>query len=108
VAPELFSTGKIDHRVDIYALGLVASEIFCGLMPHSSPSPSRLVTVHASHLPPTITEVIERCLAVSPLDRFSTVESIINLLQNDPQFATTVDVSDAISAPNPEPVPTAR
>jgi serine/threonine-protein kinase len=89
VAPEVLFSDQIDQRADIYSLGLVASEIFCGPLPPSKRSPRGVVSdplcaiegINLAHLPPALATLIKRCLARNPEERISSIERVLALLQ---------------------------
>ena len=69
-----------DHRVDIYAFGMLAYEVFTGDIPFASRSGVALlaaqlverptpVTSHRADLPPRIAALVMRCLEKRPEDR---------------------------------------
>ena len=81
MAPEqLAADPAADHRVDIYALGLLAYELLSGASPFSAPSPTATMAAQLTRVPDPLTTVrqdipaafstlVERCLAKSPDDR---------------------------------------
>ncbi len=90
-----------DHRLDIYALGALGYEmlrgepLFAGLSPAGvlaaqvSRSPEPLE--RAAHVPASFYDVVERCLAKAPVDRFqsaSEVSQALDAVQADLLFAT--------------------
>ena len=94
MAPEAVQEGEeIDTRVDIYALGAVAYFLLTGRPPFQSDS---IVQVFIEHLktqpqppseltelavPPALEEIILRCLAKKPDDRFQTAEELEKALE---------------------------
>jgi serine/threonine-protein kinase len=91
VAPEVLSNGPIDHRADIYSLGIVAIEIFCGLLPRASRDLKQMANIsnalqplgpetNLSPLPPQLATLIMQCLEVHPDNRLSSVQSMLSLL----------------------------
>ncbi len=87
MAPE--ATGlldaPIDHRSDIYSLGVVAFELLAGRLPFVRKSQSEVVRAHAYERHPSISEVLGRdvspviesivskCLAKNPADRYQSI-----------------------------------
>jgi serine/threonine-protein kinase len=69
----------LDHRADIYSLGVVAYEMLCGHPPFTARSPQMVFAAHASQAPQPISErrdvpeplarIVMQCLAKSPNDR---------------------------------------
>lgn len=87
MAPE--ATGlldaPLDHRSDLYSLGVVAFELLAGRLPFVRKSQSEVVRAHAYERHPSISEVLGRdvspviesivskCLAKNPADRYQSV-----------------------------------
>jgi hypothetical protein len=80
VAPEAISGGTVDHRADIYGLGLVLFEALVGEVPFPRKVEAAKVYAHLSVPPPSIHErrpevpraldaVVQRALAKEPGDR---------------------------------------
>lgn len=76
---EKFSSAKVTGATDIYALGVILYEICCGRKPEGSyPLPSEV----NPHLPPAMDEIIARCLAENPGDRFPSAGALKDALLN--------------------------
>jgi len=91
MAPEQFEAGDVDHRADIYSLGLVGYEMFTDAKLFEADNAVALAYKHAYEappdpqtlrpdLPPRIAAVILRCLAKDPRERFGSVREIMSLL----------------------------
>jgi len=92
MAPEqLAGDQTADHRIDIYALGLLAYELLNGRSPYAATTPKKvLVAVLTQDLPPLITvrpdvprglsEIVMSCLAKEPEDRPATARDLLNEL----------------------------
>lgn len=81
MAPEQVAADpRADHRVDIYALGVVAYEMLTGIAPFSGPSIQTVMAAHITRTPRALAEIrpaipatldalVMRCLAKQPPDR---------------------------------------
>ncbi len=81
MAPEQVEGGQIDARTDLYALGLILVEMLSGALPFHGDNPfalavARLAAKHPdlatlAGIPPVLLELLHRCLAREPDDRFA-------------------------------------
>ncbi len=76
MAPEYIFEGLVDHRSDLYALGVVLYELACGSLPFDG-SAYEIMNAHVNEEPPPLAE---RCAAPGWL-----CEAIHRLLQKDPE-----------------------
>ncbi|HTM44230.1 MAG TPA: protein kinase [Polyangiaceae bacterium] len=93
MAPEqIFSFGSVDRRADIYALGIMAYEMFCGKLPFQGDDMMQLLQMHLKETPPQPKSVVPdmpdgldaaimKCLAKKPEDRFDNCRSLAAALQ---------------------------
>jgi formylglycine-generating enzyme required for sulfatase activity/tRNA A-37 threonylcarbamoyl transferase component Bud32/dienelactone hydrolase len=81
-----------DHRVDIYAVGVLAYELLTGKPPFTG-SPQAVLAAHISSapapvskvrpdLPAALAAVVMRCLRKDPAERFATAEELHAALQS--------------------------
>lgn len=92
MAPEQLAGDPLaDHRIDIYALGLLAYELLNGRSPYAATSPQKvLAAVLTQEPPPLITvrpdvprqlsDIVMACLAKEPDDRPASARNMLNLL----------------------------
>src|SRR5688500_11188544 len=92
MAPEqLAGDPAADHRVDIYAVGLLAYELLTGDSPFTGPSPQATMAAQLTRIPdplhtccPDVPEhlsaVIMRCLAKSPEERPQSADVLLDEL----------------------------
>lgn len=108
MSPEQIRGGEVDHRADIYALGIVAYEMLAGHLPfsgdtatvlykqvHEMPPPLTALT----QTPPHVIAAITRALAKDPAQRFQSASEFAAALADaraQPAVATP---------PTPPPIP---
>jgi signal transduction histidine kinase/class 3 adenylate cyclase/predicted Ser/Thr protein kinase len=91
MAPEQFAGQPVDHRADIYALGVIGFEMFTGKLPFAADTAVALAYKHVHEapvdpmslnpdLPARLAAVVSCCLQKSPGDRFGSVKEIVSLL----------------------------
>jgi eukaryotic-like serine/threonine-protein kinase len=82
-----------DHRSDVYSIGCVAMAMLTGHPPFEGDGMGDLIVAHICHappragarvpeLPPVFDQVLQRCLAKSPDDRFQTMAELIQALDD--------------------------
>lgn len=92
-----------DHRADIYALGVVAYELLAGRAPFTAASFQQMLAAHVTaepeplgrpgaELPPGLADVVMKCLAKDPADRWQTADDLLAQLDG---YATPSGSSDA-------------
>jgi serine/threonine protein kinase len=92
MAPELFTGTEASRRADVYAAGVTYYYLLTGRMPFFTGSLVELARQHAERPPPDISklqpdvpeqaiEVIERCLAKDPLDRYADARDLYDDLR---------------------------
>lgn len=92
MSPEQFSGASIDHRTDIWALGIVLFEALSGHRPYSNDSPAEIMyqlfnaetpQIKNDDIPllNNINQVIKRCLSINKQQRFHSTELLANELK---------------------------
>src|SRR5207245_8763636 len=87
-SPEQCRAIKLDHRSDMYSLGVVLFEILTGKLPFPSDAPSALFVAHATQAPPapkslnpTISlaanQLVLRLLRKNPEGRFNDYDALL-------------------------------
>jgi serine/threonine-protein kinase len=90
--PEILDGSEATIRSDLYSLGVVIYEMACGTLPFVGMESAALVNAivrgqapsvvkRNSAIPPALSAVIERAMAIRPEDRFATVGGLRSALQ---------------------------
>jgi len=117
MAPEQAKGAQhIDHRVDIYAAGVILYEALTGTLPYYAENTLALIyeIIHGDlpepssldpNLPPSMDKVILRAMARSPDDRYESAEEMFEVLMPFLDERTREHVSPPGSAPTRDSVP---
>jgi len=100
--------GQVDHRADIYSLGCVMFHLLTGHPPFDLPGVGAIISAHMREpalppssvvgpLPPGLDELVLRCLAKPPADRFATTLELQQAC--DAILAQITTLEPATSAP---------
>jgi serine/threonine protein kinase len=89
MSPEQVSGRMLDHRTDIFSLGVMLHEMATGKRPFTGVSSAELVSAILRDTPPSVTElradlpsdlarIIRRCMEKDPRDRLQTARDVSN------------------------------
>jgi tetratricopeptide (TPR) repeat protein len=93
MAPEqAVADPNVDHRADIYSLGVVAYEMLAGSSPYNATTPQAMLAAHVtqpaqplaarrSDIPQDLADIVMRCLAKSPDDRYANASDLVDALE---------------------------
>jgi len=110
MSPEQTSGRPLDHRTDIFSLGVVLHEMATGRRPFEGTSSAELVSAILRDTPPSVTDlrsdlpsdlarIIRRCLEKDPRHRLQTARDVSNEFR---------DLAQVASRPTPVPVSASR
>ncbi len=109
MAPEQATADpNLDHRVDIYAVGVMAYELLTGHTPFHGLTPQQMLAAQVTEQPapmsryrpslsPALQAVVMRCLAKHPADRWQTAQEL--LAQLEPLMTPSGGVTPAQTVP---------
>jgi tRNA A-37 threonylcarbamoyl transferase component Bud32 len=118
MAPEqAVADPHVDHRADIYALGVVGYEMCAGEPPFTGHSPQQVLAAHMTTapqhvsarrtaLPPTLADTLMRCLEKRPADRWQSAGELLAQLEAVPTSSGGITPTDtrplpAVATPRP-------
>ena len=112
MSPEQCTSSKVDHRSDIYSLGIVIYETLTGEVPFQHEELVRVMAMHLSDSPKPINEVrpdlhftdaliaiAHKCLLKNPNDRFQSMEELSEALDECmkvPETSTTQHITQTV------------
>jgi tRNA A-37 threonylcarbamoyl transferase component Bud32 len=94
ISPEQVRGDDIDHRSDLYSLGVILFELLTGRLPFAGNETMDVLLAHATEAPPTfdslgasswvspaIEAVVQNCLAKNPADRPASARDLAELYE---------------------------
>jgi serine/threonine protein kinase len=110
MSPEQLYGRVVDHRSDIYSLGVVMYEMVTGHRPYSTTDPLELIIELGKRLirpidadpkvPREVSDVVARCLAHDPNERFQTAAALESTLASlESRYAVLPAVAIAVPVP---------
>jgi eukaryotic-like serine/threonine-protein kinase len=93
MAPEVLKTGRVDHRADIWAAGVVLYELLAGKRPYDAPTVGSLIykIVHETHAPldfaalgapSSLSAIVDKALAKNPDLRYQEMAAMAQELED--------------------------
>jgi len=112
MSPEQASGKRVDHRTDIYSMGIVLYEMLAGRVPFEADSSMTVLYMHINEPPPLIEGihpavrgVVERALAKNPDDRFQTCRELATAFTNAMEKNAQAETINDPLPPKPQPSP---
>ena len=92
MAPEQAAADHTDHRVDLYAFGIMAYELLTGRPPFVAPTAQEVLAAHVTRppeplltlrpsCPPLLAQLVMRCLQKKPSDRPQAADELLAVLE---------------------------
>jgi predicted Ser/Thr protein kinase len=114
MSPEQARGDKVDHRSDLYAVGIVIFEIFSGDVPFRGETPIATIFQHiekppplegdrARRIPAALAPTLRRALAKSPADRHASAEELAQELRQQRAAVIAAGAERTLVLPATEP-----
>jgi serine/threonine protein kinase len=92
IAPEQARGASVDHRADLYSVGVLLYRLLAGNLPFAADNPSAVIYRHihetapplcevASNVPAEVGEIVARLLAKDPADRYQTAAEALDAIR---------------------------
>ena len=100
MSPEACESKKVDHRTDVYALGVLLFQMLCGQVPFDADTMGGVLIKQVTQappaprglsplIPPAVEQIILRCLAKAPDARFPTMTALYEALIDPDRYLAT-------------------
>ena len=110
MAPEMLRGEQVDHRVDLYALGIIAYQLLSGQLPFQGETPYAIIAGHMQGQPPLLHQInpaipppvgsaVQQALAKNREDRFPSGQAMVQALSAATPIAVSTAGMDANNAP---------
>src|SRR5262249_52674438 len=115
ISPEQASGQPVDHRSDIYSLGIVFFQCLSGRVPFAADSPIALLFKHvqdplpvdslrSANVPAPIVQVVLGMTAKNPADRYSSAQGVVDAL-TEALAASHISLPRTMSGEQDTPLP---
>ena len=126
MSPEMLRGEQIDHRADLYALGIIIFQLLSGQPPFQGDTPYAIITGHMQGQPPLLHQinpaipsavdtVVQQALAKKPEDRYPSAKLLVEALsaaafssvlpatidQNAPTIAPSYSIQSGLPSGRP-------
>lgn len=115
MSPEQARGDKVDHRTDIYSLGVVLYEMLAGTVPFEAESSFGVLMKHLNEPPPPIEglprslqAIINRALAKEPAKRFASAGSLADEFKSALEGGALSEETQKLSQVEPSPAPAVK
>jgi tRNA A-37 threonylcarbamoyl transferase component Bud32 len=92
IAPEQIESREIDHRCDLYSLGIMLYELLTAKLPFVSAEPINVILMHLkeppppprlhnAHIPVALEDIVLKLLEKDPANRIQTADELIAVLK---------------------------
>jgi eukaryotic-like serine/threonine-protein kinase len=117
MAPEqAVADPHLDHRVDIYAVGVLGYELLTGQPPFRGATPQEVlvaqvtrpaepITTHRPTIPPALAGILMKCLEKRPADRWQSAEVLMGQLEAHAALSQETTMPVRTTPPSPAGVP---
>lgn len=113
MSPEQWSDEDVDHRTDIYALGVLLYQMLAGNLPFQADSMPAMMYQHLTAVPPTtasfgvsipedVEAVLRKALEKSPANRYASLELLLTDLD---RAVSNADISALTTAETEQLIP---
>ena len=98
MSPEQVAGDPVDHRTDLYAVGLILYEMLAGTTPFSGKTLQEILSKHLKELPPSVVELVPELEVPAELDRV--LERALEKRRED-RFQSAEEMLEALNAVDP-------